>query len=482
MTTQAFLQAKNKQGLCPLNVRYFHNTINFPVALGVTIRPEDFDKKKQAVLPTHPCSDQINYKIILVKARMIQVAQELVLKGFEPERDLVRSAYYNSIEAEPLPEVRREDLKPLVITRPQAKPKAPVKPVIAKTKNEEDFITLKDVTGLSAEFVQNYYDFADLVLEWISATTNATDRTREQRRTWLKTILDFSVSTKTSIAFEDFNLKFYSTYANWLLFGEHNLYNNTFGGHVKKLKTFLKWCELHKDITPNKQYKAYKVLAEEKQIENAYLDHTELNLLWNYETYREHKEKAYERTIDLCVFQNLTGLRFSDVTFRGGLTVELINGQKVLTGKTKKSRYRQTYQIPLALDYRIELLLEKYNYNFSTVMSDVEYNRRIKEVLKELYRKYRLHQKPYKIYRYKLDQQFIEEHYKYDLISSHSNRRGWVSWVYKELRLPEMLILKMMGSKSNTELKKYIALDSSDILSAINKLNLVPQLNTGQAA
>ena len=421
----------------------------------------------------------------------MEVAQEIQLKGYDPNREIVKAAYKRSIEQLPLPEITAEvfssppTAEPPAIAQPVVEPEVipvpekPVQeptPVKVKPTTENYILKLEIREGLTDDFVLHYYHFAELVKEWIDTNTNITKRTKTQRRSWLKLILEFSQKTNTSLSFDNFNLKFYAAYAQYLMFDSyHNLFNASFGNNVKRLKTFLKWCENHKDITPHKQYKSFKVLTEEKQIENAYLDHYELNLLWNYHTHRESKEESYEKIIDVCVFQNLTGLRFSDVTFAGGLKVVLVNGQKVLTGKTKKSRYRQTYQIPLALDSRIEQLLIKYNYTFHKVVSDGEYNRRIKEILKEMYWKYNMHQQKYPIFRYKFDEQYIVHYYKHEMITSHSNRRGWVSWVYKELRLPEVMILKIMGSKSNEELKKYIALDTTDILTAINNLNLTPK-------
>ncbi|RNI22598.1 phage integrase SAM-like domain-containing protein [Rufibacter latericius] len=472
MTVQAYLQAKNKSGVCPINVRYFHNGVFFPVGVSHSVQPEQFDKKRQVVLPTHPLYQTINFKITLIKNRVIEVARELELKGVTPEREVVKQAFLQSLVEKPLPCLVNEveassqtsyptHFTPLTVKRSMAKAEAKVFPD-----------GLIENSHIKEPLLKNF-KFKNLVEEWIETSTNLTQRTKTQRKSWLKLILEFSEKTGTTLSFDNFDLKFYDRYAKWLMHeSDHNLFNNSFGNNVKRLKTFLNWCSLYKGIEANRQYKTFRVLTEEKQIEDAYLTRAELELLWEYKTYRESREKAFERVIDVCVFQNLTGLRFSDVIFKGGLKVISVNGQKVLTGKTKKSRYRQTYQIPLALDPRIEELLIKYNYTFHNVMSDVEYNRRIKEVLQEFYRKHGLHQKKYTIYRYKLEEQYIFHFHKHEMISSHSNRRGWVSWVYKELRLPEVMILKMMGSKSNAELKKYIALDTEDILLAVNNLNI----------
>ena len=162
----------------------------------------------------------------------------------------------------------------------------------------------------------------------------------------------------------------------------------------------------------------------------------------------------------MCVFQNLTGLRYSDV-FKSNWKIE----GGVLCGKTKKTK--GNYLVPIELDGRITEILEKYNYNLG-IVSAQKYNDNIKLILEALYKENNIHQEPIKITKYKLAEEFVSYHLKHDLMASHSNRRGFCTRMW-QVGYSERDILQMLGSKTNTELRKYVANTTEDILRKVRE-------------
>ena len=138
-----------------------------------------------------------------------------------------------------------------------------------------------------------------------------------------------------------------------------------------------------------------------------------------------------------------------------------------MKGKTKKNN--GDYNVPLILDSRISEILEKYNYNMNLV-SEQKYNQNIKEICKALFEHHEINQKQIPIRRMKLREEFFERKFKWELLASHSNRRGFCSRMFHK-GFSERDILLMLGSKSNEVLKKYIRNNTEDLMKKVQKLN-----------
>ncbi|MBU6122614.1 site-specific integrase [Hymenobacter siberiensis] len=255
---------------------------------------------------------------------------------------------------------------------------------------------------------------------------------------------------KFKLSLAVFDMQFYGAYAKYILDDRDN-YNNTFGAHVKKLKAFLKYAE-SKKFKVNQDYKdrEFKILEETKKV--VYLDAEELDMLWNLKSIYPQNSNH----IDLCVFQNLTGLRVGDCMQKHYVVTE--KGEKFLSSTTQKTE--GTYWIPLALDDRILEILEAHGNNMK-IMSEAVYNRDIKGVLKKTYAHYGKEDTLIEYKRYKLKEGIDCESLKSDLITSHSARRGFISRNINSGHFNESDLLSMLGSKDYTQLKKYIKIESA---------------------
>lgn len=85
----------------------------------------------------------------------------------------------------------------------------------------------------------------------------ATTGTNKGLRSWAKTLEEFTTSKQVrkaalQISVVNFSPEFYDVYAYFLqepiAQGGHDLYDNTFGAHVKKLRGFCRWMELDEKV------------------------------------------------------------------------------------------------------------------------------------------------------------------------------------------------------------------------------------------
>ncbi|WP_192820135.1 hypothetical protein [Rufibacter sp. LB8] len=501
-TCKAFLKDKNKNNEYKVWVKYTHQSAWKPFSTGITILPEHFDKEDGRVLESHPNHTPFNAIIHALSSHLLSLAKTLESKFTKPSPDNVRLLYdenpfiHNKRTLKQQEEKRKEtESKGKKTVKSRYRNLKPIKDMSLKEFLRTDIdsqwhkklmqkhgepTVIQDIHGndhivtqiyaldyiriLTPQFKSNdtrmaYLDFKRYADIFIEESTDISESTRKQRRSWLNTILEFSLQTDIALTWDNFNQDFYKSYGRWLMYGkrdginENDLYNNSFGSHVKRLTTFLGWCEKECDITVNERYKDYKVLSEEKEIIS--LDPQEINMLWEYQMpeVKGLENKPWRLVQDIAVFGTLTGLRISDIK-RSRFNLDILKRDKALEAKTLKNK--GNYYIPLQLDSRIELILKKYEYNLN-IIQEQEFNKLIKVVLKHMNQHHDIHQTPITFYRYKFREEFKFERLKHDLYSSHSNRRSAVTNWHFELGLSEQEILVILGSKSITELKKYIS-------------------------
>ncbi|MFD3000447.1 hypothetical protein ACFS7Z_08760 [Pontibacter toksunensis] len=454
-STKAYLQKPDKQGVGRIYIRYTHDRKTNAISLDKKVEAFKFDSKNGLIYNKYPEAESLNSAIreaqqliekvaaslrtpefALVKKGFLERSAELKAKKKQERYNRVIPDLYNHFEAEEIPQQIKE----------------------YQEKINELLVKQRELSakGYKNESVEEL-EFRNYLAEYPDTFNSKSKSAKAHINVWIKVLLEFSEKTNTTLTYDIFDYKFYDSYAKYLMYdSEHKYFNNNFGNHVKRLKAFLQWLEDDKGVTViNKGYKKYKVLKEE--IEIIYLTSEELELLWNH---RSEVEAPFVKYIDLCVFGNLTGLRYSDIK-RSYWKIE--NG--FLQGKTKKTK--GNYQIPLKLDSRIEEILKKYNYSLNLV-SSVKFNKYIKTICGELFKKNEINQIPIPICRYKLKDEFITYHLKHELIASHSSRRGFCTRLWQD-SWSERDILLMLGSKSNDVLRKYVRNSTEDLLRKVNE-------------
>lgn len=468
LSTKPYLQKArtNKQGLAPVYIRYNYNAKTNGFATGLKINPQDFDEKKGLVKTSFPSAAELNNTLRNFQTVIEDVACHhndptfATIKGLVEDRfleikiEVEQASDKNIKRREEIRQLATQDVEKLQLWRVRNIDMeiAEAQAHLEKLLTQRDKLAMAGYKTTSREEIQ----FLELLNKFPQKFIHSSKRTIQNMELWKRVLIEFHKNTNTPFSFKVYDSTFYGKYARYLMYdSEHQYFNNTFGTHVKRLKIFLNWVQDEFNIEVPKSYKKYKVTQEEKEI--VYLADPELNLLWNY---RDKVEPTNIKYIDLCLFQNLTGLRYSDVKasnwkVEGG----------VLSGKTKKTK--GNYLIPLELDSRISEILEKYNYDLE-IAAEQKYNKYIKIILKALFEENNINQEPIKITRYKLAEEFTEYHFKHELIASHSNRRGFCTRMW-HMNYSERDVLKMLGGKTNTELRKYVSNSTADLLRKVRE-------------
>ncbi|GAB3572949.1 phage integrase SAM-like domain-containing protein [Hymenobacter daeguensis] len=247
------------------------------------------------------------------------------------------------------------------------------------------------------------------------------------------------------------DMKFYAKYKSYLMVTRGNKLS-TFGAHVKRLKSFMKWAEQN-GYTVGKGHKndGFAITEEAKTV--VYLDDKELDMLWAY----KQVKPEYAKQIDLCLFQSLTGLRISDTAKVHHVTKQTNDdGETVeyLTGTCKKTG--GLYKVPLSLDSRIKEILTA-NKNNMALITEAYYNRSIKEIVAELYAFHGVVM-PTVIVNREDAKGAVHETItpKNEELGTHSNRRSFVSRHINSSEFNHTDVLAMLGSSDMKELQKYI--------------------------
>lgn len=262
-----------------------------------------------------------------------------------------------------------------------------------------------------------------------------------------------------------FDMKFYHKYRAYLM-GTRGNKLSTFGAHVKRLKSFLKWAEQNNyTVGRGHKNKSFAIVEEAKTI--VYLDDKELDMLWAYKAVKPE----YTKQIDLCLFQSLTGLRISDtakvhhvttLVDERGETVEYLRGTCQKTGGL--------YKVPLALDSRIKEILIAHKYNMA-LLAEAYYNRTIKTIVAELYAYHGLQIPMVVVCREDANGDVKDtEAPKNEELGTHSNRRSFVSRHVNSFEFNSDDVLAMLGSTDATELRKYTSIHD-DMLNEKAKAN-----------
>jgi integrase len=233
--------------------------------------------------------------------------------------------------------------------------------------------------------------------------------------------------------FERLNMAFYDSFVQYLI-TEKKLANNTIGRVIKILKTFLNWT-VEKGIHTNLDYKKFKIWEE--KIEIIYLTDQELKTVYN----KEIENKALARARDLFCFGCFTGLRFSDVAELGKSNIE--NG--IIQIRTQKTK--DLLSIPLIP--QAEEILKKYDYEMPTLT-----NQKLNKHLKELGKLCEINQ-PVSIQRYRGAKRIDEKIPKYDLITTHTARRTFITLSLEKGIRPEV-VMSITGHKDFKSFSAYI--------------------------
>ena len=440
--------APNKAGELPLVLRYTttkagKTTQNIKF-LSQRVAPFDFDDKAGLLKSNAPAANALN-ELITNRSHLLRVAAS---EADDASCWLEVSTRFDKLvkkqDAELLTKRVSKRLKTILPTW-ELEDAVAEKHRIAKEAREN----AKKLAELASEGFhaqsEQISEFHELLEGYPATFIKSSQKVKNQIKSWVNNLIRFSEETNTPLTFDNMSKKFYKSYGEWI-FSEDN-YDAWFGACVKRLNTFLNKCAADGKVI-NPAYKTFEVLTERKEV--IYLTPSELDLVWEYEAAEEWKRK-YQ---DICLFGNLTGLRVGDL-----LNSEYRVEDEMLVGRNTKNR--TDFFTPLATDSRIGEILVKYDYNLNRV-SEQKYNKYIKEILQEIFTKHNIHQKKIKLFHTRWTQKVPYSAYKWELISNHSSRRGFVTNMYNVHRYEIDDIKAMLGSTSN-EILRYLVVEKASV-------------------
>jgi integrase len=266
-------------------------------------------------------------------------------------------------------------------------------------------------------------------------------RTIQKYKTLLDHLKSFESNKHYQISFENFNLEFYERFTSYLM-KELKHSNNTIGKYVSTLKTFLQWT-FDQKIHSNTDFHKFKSPNDKTDI----MVLTEQELM-NLHTLDLSKNKSLAKVRDVFCFQCFTGQRFSDLE---SLTWDDIKNDSwyLHTYKTK-----DIIEIPLSQFAKEILKRYKSEPKPLPIISHQKTNNNLKELcqMAEI-------DEPITLVRYRGAERIERREPKYNLVTTHTARRTFVTISLEKGMRPET-IMEITGHTSYKTFKKYIKITS----------------------
>lgn len=258
---------------------------------------------------------------------------------------------------------------------------------------------------------------------------------------------DYIRATKAGLSFEEIDNFFFNGLTKFLT-NKKKLSNNSQGKVIKTIKTFMHDAFQRGLHTNLKFIKALRVKDEETTM--VALTEDELVKLENLKGLSPSNEKCR----DMFLVQIYTGLRYSDLA---NLKPENVNSkEKIITLQTIKTQDRLT--IPISS--KLQVLLAKYPAKLP-VIANQKYNNHLKEICRaaEI-------NSPVQLVHNVGEKRIEETKPKYELISSHTARRSFITLSLKRGVMPEM-VQKVSGHRSSKSFMRYVKVDSRESVMAV---------------
>ena len=246
--------------------------------------------------------------------------------------------------------------------------------------------------------------------------------------------------------FQDMDFQFIENLTNYFYSLGHS--TNYVRALLKDTKVFLNAASDY-GIKTNKAYTNKRLNIKEEATYNIFISSAELKQLQNLDLKDRPK---LERVRDRFLIGAYTGLRYSDYSLLVKQNFSNINGKTFIIDETRKTG--EPVLIPA--HPTVITILEKYNYQLPKPISRQKFN----DYLKELFLLAEFTQDVI-IYKSKAGRRIKTIKQKYQLITSHTARRSFITNALIA-GISETVIMKLTGIKKRDTLQKYIKLTPLD--------------------
>lgn len=299
-------------------------------------------------------------------------------------------------------------------------------------------------------FVRHYIDTAH---ERINPTTGkvTSSRTIQKYNTTYDMLKEFADIYARRLDFDTVDLDFYQDFVNYLT-TKKKYKVNTVGKYIATVKGFLNAAG-EKKLTTRTDHKSkrFKVMSEDSTA--IYSPISELLAVYGLDL---SDDKRLDRVRDLFIVGAFTGLRFSDFT---ALKSSHIKGDNIEIFQQKTGG-----KVVVPIHWTVKEILNKYDNNLPTDIS----NQKMNEYIKEVYEKAEITEQV-EILNTQAGLRKVESFPKYQLVSTHTARRSFATNLYLQ-GVPAQSIMKITGHRTETAFLKYIRLDGKEHANVLREM------------
>jgi len=275
-------------------------------------------------------------------------------------------------------------------------------------------------------------------------------RTIQKYNTLLDHLKTFEKEKHYRLEFDRMNLQFYEKFTFYLIQDlEHT--NNTVGKYISSLKTFLQWA-VDRGHHSNTDFRKFKTPNDKADI--IVLTEDELMTLYKLDL---TKNKSLAKVRDVFCFQCFTGQRFSDI--------ELLRWDDIKNDSWFLHTYKTKDIIEIPLSPLAKEILKRYRTESNPLL--VISHQKTNNFLKDICKLAKIDE-PTTIVRYRGTERIERKEPKYNLVTTHTARRTFVTISLEKGMRPET-IMEITGHTSYKTFKKYIKITSKVKHNEINK-------------
>lgn len=244
---------------------------------------------------------------------------------------------------------------------------------------------------------------------------------------------DYQTARKVKLSFSNMNLNFYADFIQYMAI-ERDFTVNTGGGHIKRVRKFLRLSHKAKHHSFD-YYEGFKKMESEVDV---------IALSWNEldQIAAAKLSKDLDMHRDLFLVGCFTGLRHSDFS--------RLKRQHFIDGFIHIRMQKSVRPVVIPVYSKLIPILEKYDYQLPSGPSQQKINDNLKIIGKAAGVKEKIHWTDYR-----LSGPVDHISQKYELISTHTARRSFATNWYKA-GVPVRILMKITGHKTERDFFRYI--------------------------
>ena len=389
----------NTHGECLVYLLYTHQELSVKLSTNVKVSPQYWDADSQKARRSLRGYTVINDLLADKKAQLEKFVRELIIQGIDPSISYVKDNFLKLIA-----------------------PAKPTKPVVSEA----------DIK-LSKPFLEVYQIYLSNQMMYAANTI--------KRFKTVELHLNSFLQDEVKISCNDFNRERCNNFLKYL----HSLgfQNNTIGNYIKTFKTVMNWAVENGYCTEIAFKKTVKPNAPTDII---YLNSNELNALLELNL---SSRPGTERVRDLFIFECSTGLRFSDL--------QNLKSEDIKENHIEITAIKTMDKLRIPLSPLAKTILKKYEGGLPKVLV----NQQMNSILKDIGKMAGLLE-PVKVVRYYGSKRTEEVLEKYQLLTTHTARRTFVTQSLERGMRPEV-IMKLTGHSDIKTMMKYVKITEKKV-------------------